>query len=80
MPYIMLPSWLPIFFNERLQEFHLQMATPPIIKKKEKKKKKWKKGRKKKERERGCYCKMLCNCGSVEGSGLPIPCSTKEES
>lgn len=56
------------------------MATPPIIKKKEKKKKKWKKGRKKKERERGCYCKMLCNCGSVEGSGLPIPCSTKEES
>ena len=51
MPYIMLPSWLPIFFNERLQEFHLQMATPPKKKKKKKKEKEMEE-RKKEKRKR----------------------------
>lgn len=39
LPSIILPSWLPLFFSERLQELRFQMVTLPIVK--QKKKKSW---------------------------------------
>lgn len=59
----MLPSWLSMFFNERLQELHFQMVTLLIIKK----------GKKKKKRELGCYCKILCNCDGGREVGILFP-------